>query len=52
MYYRDYSVSKFAKGGKMTNSGIMADIGRMYKGGNKDKIKFIYSIHKRDEYGL
>jgi hypothetical protein len=40
-----------AKGGKMTNSGIMADIGKMYKGGNKDKIKFIYSIHKRDEYG-
>jgi rRNA maturation endonuclease Nob1 len=39
-----------AKGGKMTNSGIMADIGRMYKGDRK-KIKFIYVIHKRDEYG-
>jgi hypothetical protein len=38
-----------ANGGKMTNSGISADIGRMYKGDRK-KIKFIYVIHKRDEY--
>jgi hypothetical protein len=29
----------------------MSDGGMMEKGGNVDKIKFIYSIHKKDEYG-
>ena len=29
----------------------MVEGGEMAKGGNVNKSKFIYSIHKRDEYG-